>query len=61
VVGNMPYTSTSSVDVIEIHNVQWTSPNKAVLTLSNPGLSAEILEVAYVDALQGFSCGLGRR
>jgi len=52
--GNMPYTSTGGVDVVEIYNVEWTAPNRVLLTLSNHGRSGKILEVAYVDGLQGY-------
>lgn len=54
VTGNLPYTSTSGVDVIEIYNVRWTAPNRVVLTLSNHGSSNKVLSVAYIDALQGY-------
>ena len=54
IMNNMHYTSTSSVGVVEIYNVQWTAPNKVVLTLSNHDQSSKIIETAYIDGLQGF-------
>ena len=46
--------STGPVEVIQIDNVAWSSPNKVIAFISNHGSVKRVIDVAFIDGNRGF-------